>query len=71
MGLDLETPGPGPGLKAGTSPLSHPGIPGLKAGTSPLSHPGIPNLGFLIHKVQLTTEPPAMVVSRIQWDKVR
>ena len=27
MGLDPETPGPRPGPKAGTKPLSHPGIP--------------------------------------------
>ena len=27
VGLDLRTPGSGPGLRAGTKPLSHPGIP--------------------------------------------
>ena len=27
VGLDLRTPGSGPGPKAGTKPLSHPGIP--------------------------------------------
>ena len=27
MGLDPGTPGPSPGPKAGTKPLSHPGIP--------------------------------------------
>ena len=29
VGLDPGTPGSCPGLKAGTKPLSHPGIPGL------------------------------------------
>ena len=27
VGLDSETPGSDPGLKAGTKPLSHPGVP--------------------------------------------
>ena len=29
MGLDPRTPGPCPGPKAGTKPLSHPGSPGI------------------------------------------
>ena len=39
VGLDPETPGLRPGLKAGAEPLSHPGIPDLtvyKENYSPL-----------------------------------
>ena len=29
VGLDPRTPGPRPGLKGGTQPLSHPGVPSM------------------------------------------